>query len=279
MSPSAFGGRHELGQNFLTDGRVAARIAGLVPPGPVLELGPGGGALTRLLVPRADPVTAVEIDPQRAAALRRTYGAGVRVVHADMLRFRLEDPHHVVSNAPFGVTTPLLRHLLRQQAWGTAVLLLQWEVARKRAAVGGTTLLTASWWPWYEFALAGRVPSTAFRPRPAVDGGLLVIRRRERPLVDACERPAYQSLLATAFRGDRVLPALRGMAGARRAASALGVDARARPRDLDATQWAGIFLGWVGDEDRTGDAQRAVCDVGAAAPRPPRRPRRRGAGR
>jgi 23S rRNA (adenine-N6)-dimethyltransferase len=106
------------------------------------------------------------------------FGPRVRVVHDDMLRFRLDGVHHVVSNVPFGITTPVLRHLLAQRAWSTAVLLLQWEVARKRAAVGGTTLLTASWWPWYEFALAGRVPSTAFRPRPGVDGGILVVGRR-----------------------------------------------------------------------------------------------------
>ncbi|MEN3263554.1 MAG: rRNA (adenine-N6)-dimethyltransferase, partial [Pseudonocardia sp.] len=84
-------------------------------------------------------------------------------------------------------------------------------------AVGGTTLLTASWWPWYEFALAGRVPSTAFRPRPGVDGGILVVGRRPVSLVDPSDRAAYQHLVREAFRGDRLLPALRGVfPGARR---------------------------------------------------------------
>jgi 23S rRNA (adenine-N6)-dimethyltransferase len=181
-SRRAVGGRPELGQNFLVDHRVVARIAALVPPGPVLELGAGDGALTRRLARREDTVTAVELDPARVAGLRRTLSGRVRVVHADMLRVRVAAPN-VVSNVPFGVTTPVLRHLLRQATWTTAVLLLQWEVARKRAAVGGTTLLTASWWPWYEFDLAGRVPASAFRPRPSVDGGILLIRRREVPLV------------------------------------------------------------------------------------------------
>ena len=150
-SRRAIGGRHELGQNFLVDRRVVARIAALVPPGPVLELGAGDGALTRQLAVRAGDVTAVELDPGRVAGLRRALGRRVHVVQADMLRVRPAVPN-VVSNVPFGITTPVLRHLLRQRAWTTAVLLLQWEVARKRAAVGGTTLLTASWWPWYEFA-------------------------------------------------------------------------------------------------------------------------------
>ena len=236
-SRHVFGGRHELGQNFLIDRRVVTRIAGLVPPGPVVELGAGDGALTRELAVRPGRVTAVELDPGRVASLRRAFGRRVRVVHADMLRFRLDDAHHVVSNVPFGITTPVLRHLLGQRAWTSAVLLLQWEVARKRAAVGGTTLLTASWWPWYEFSLAGRVPSGAFQPRPSVDGGILVMRRREEPLVTPAEQAAYQQMVRRAFSGDRLLPALPG---ARRWALGQGLDPSVRPRDMTAEHWASL---------------------------------------
>ncbi|GAA0901567.1 23S ribosomal RNA methyltransferase Erm [Pseudonocardia zijingensis] len=242
-SRRAFGGRHELGQNFLVDRHVVARIAALVPPGPVLELGAGDGALTRQLAVRAGDVTAVELDPGRAAGLRRALGRRVRVVQADMLRFRFDAAvPNVVSNVPFGITTPVLRHLLAQGAWTTAVLLLQWEVARKRAAVGGTTLLTASWWPWYEFGLAGRVPASAFRPRPGVDGGILVIRRRQEPLVPPAERVAYQRLLREAFRGDRLLPAIRRAVPApHRWLAAQGLDEWARPRELTAEMWAALY--------------------------------------
>jgi 23S rRNA (adenine-N6)-dimethyltransferase len=239
--PSSFRGhRPELGQNHLVDHRVSARIAGLVPPGPVLELGSGDGALTRLLADRPWPVTAVELDPARVAGLRRRLGPRVRVVHADMLRFPLDGDHHVVSNVPFGITTALLRRLLGHGGWVSAVLLVQWEVARKRAAVGGTTLLTASWWPWFEFELAGRVPADAFRPRPAVDGGLLVVRRRGAPLVEAGQRPAYQRLVRAAFAGDRLLPALRRVPGADRWAVAERVPRSIRPRDLTVEAWVSL---------------------------------------
>jgi 23S rRNA (adenine-N6)-dimethyltransferase len=234
------GGGPELGQNLLTDPRIAARVAALVPPGPVLELGAGRGALTRLLAERPHPLTAVELDPRGVARLRRILGPRADVVQADMLRFRLTGPHHVVSNVPFGITTPLLRHLLDQRAWMTAVLMLQWEVARKRAAVGGTTLLTASWWPWYVFELAGRVPAAAFRPRPSVDAGILVLRRRDRPLLDDAERAAYQRLVRLAFSGDRLLPTLRGLPGARRWARR-EIGPSARPRDLTADQWVALL--------------------------------------
>ncbi|TQM15329.1 23S ribosomal RNA methyltransferase Erm [Pseudonocardia kunmingensis] len=240
-SRPAVGGRHELGQNFLVDRRAAARIVALVPPGPVLELGAGDGALTRQLAARSGDVTAVELDPGRVAGLRRALGRRVRVVQADMLRMRLDGAPTVVSNVPFGITTPVLRHLLAQGSWTTAVLLVQWEVARKRAAVGGTTLLTASWWPWYEFSLGGRVPASSFRPRPAVDGGILVIRRRPEPLVPPAERVAYQRLVREAFRGDRLLPAVRrALPAPRRWLAAHGLDAAARPRDLGPQVWAAL---------------------------------------
>jgi 23S rRNA (adenine-N6)-dimethyltransferase len=240
----SIGGRHELGQNFLADRRVAARIAGLVPPGAILELGPGDGALTRHLAARPDPVTAVELDPVRVAALRRSLGHRVHVVHDDMLRFRLDGEHHVVSNVPFGITTPLLRHLLAQRDWITAVLLLQWEVARKRAAVGGTTLLTASWWPWYEFGLAGRVPAAAFQPRPGVDGGILVVTRRDDELVARTDRARYQQLVRATFSGDRLVTTLRRAHPAIRPWLARhGLGTSTRPRDLTAQHWASLFRG------------------------------------
>jgi 23S rRNA (adenine-N6)-dimethyltransferase len=65
------------------------------------------------------------------------------------------------------------------------------------------------------------VPAAAFRPRPTVDGGLLVISRRSRPLLDPGRRGAYQRFVADAFR--------RGRAG------------RRRPRDVDASGWVTLF--------------------------------------
>jgi 23S rRNA (adenine-N6)-dimethyltransferase len=241
------GGRHELGQNFIVDRRVVARIVALVPPGPVVELGAGDGAVTRHLAVRGGDVTAAELDPGRVAGLRRTLGRRVRVVQADMLRFRLDAARavggdgamNVVSNVPFGITTPVLRHLLGQRTWTSAVLLLQWEVARKRAAVGGTTLLTASWWPWYEFTLAGRVPSAAFRPRPDVDGGILLIHRRPVPLVPSEQRADYQRVVREAFRSGR--PPVP-----RRRLESHGLRGNPRPRDLKASHWASLYAALTG---------------------------------
>lgn len=197
-------GRHELGQNFLVDRAVIDTFVRLVDRtrGPILEIGPGDGALTLPLQGLGRELTAVEIDGRRADRLRRRTGPATTVVTGDFLRRRQSSaPHVVVGNLPFHATTAMLRRILRSPGWTDAVLLVQWEVARRRAGVGGATLMTAQWWPWYEFGLVGRVPAAAFRPRPNVDGGLLTMARRPRPLVAEHDRAAYQDLVARVFNG------------------------------------------------------------------------------
>ncbi len=151
--------------------------------GPVLEIGAGDGALTLPLSRHGRTITAIELDTRRALRLGARTPAHVTVVNEDFLRYSLpRTPHVVVGNLPFHLTTAITRRLLDAQNWHTAVLLVQWEVARCRAGVGGATLLTAGWAPWYEFDLHSRVPARAFRPMPGVDGGLLTVRRRSAPL-------------------------------------------------------------------------------------------------
>lgn len=242
-------GRHETGQNFLVDRRVIARVVDAVAPlaGPILEIGPGDGALTLPLARLGRPLTAVELDHARAERLRRRTPTGVTVVTSDVLRYRLPDrPHVLVGNIPFHLTTAILRRILDRGAWTHAVLLVQWEVARRRAGVGGATLMTAAWWPWFEFDLLGRVPSAAFRPIPGVDGGLLQITRRPRPLVG--DRLRYQRFVGDVFQGrGRGLPEV--LARTRRFDRSVldawlraeQVDGRHLPKHLDARQWAELW--------------------------------------
>ncbi|MFE2752642.1 23S ribosomal RNA methyltransferase Erm [Actinosynnema sp. NPDC059335] len=242
-------GRHENGQNFLVDRAVIATVVDLVAPtrGPILEIGPGSGALTLPLAALGRPLTAVEIDPDRVRELRRRVGPGTSVVHADFLRHRLPTgPYVLVGNLPFHLTTAVLRRVLHAGHWTDAVLLVQWEVARRRAGVGGATMMTAQWWPWYSFELVRRVPAAAFRPRPAVDGGLLTATRRPTPLVDARDRRRYQAFVHGVFTGrGRGVPAIVRAAHpwARTAAWARrhGVTDGTLPRDLTAAQWADLF--------------------------------------
>lgn len=242
-------GPHELGQNLLADPAVAADVVGLLAGRtlPLVEWAAGDGALTRPLASLGRPVEAVEIDPRRVHRLRRAVGAHVAVTEGDILRHAPPPvPHDVVANLPFHLTTPALRRLLALPHWRRAVLVLQWEVARKRAGVGGATQLTAQWWPWFTFTLHRRIPAAAFVPRPSVDAGLLVADRRPAPLVDG--RADYQRWVRAVFTGPgRGVPEILARAGGLppRAAAAWcreqGLTDRHLPRHLHAEQWVAAY--------------------------------------
>jgi 23S rRNA (adenine-N6)-dimethyltransferase len=242
------GGRHELGQNFLVDRGAVDRIVTLVRsrPGPIVEWGTGDGALTRSLVALRRPLTGIEIDPRRARGLNARTPAHVRIHGGDLLDHAPPHGSVVVANIPFHLTTPTLRHLLDGDGWSSAVLVVQWEVARKRAGVGGATKMTAQSWPWYQFALDRRVPAAAFRPRPSVDAGILVVDRRRRPVLGHEVADDYRSWVARVFAGPG-----RGLADVLRRAGVPGTTARRLadatgrrsplPRDLDAAGWVDAF--------------------------------------
>lgn len=248
MPRSSHGGRHELGQNFLVHTPAITTIVALIAAtqGAILELGAGDGALTRPIARLGRPVTAIDIDEHRVARLGRAL-PGVSIVHADALTVPL-DQSVVVGNIPFHLTTPILRRLLAADTWTDAVLLTQWEVARKRCGIGGSTMLTAQTAPWFTFTLHGRVPSWGFRPRPSVDGGIIHVRRRIEPLVARAQRAAYEQFVRTVFTGrggnlDRIIAnATRIEPGRTRSMrNRYGIDMRALPRDLTPRQWAGLW--------------------------------------
>ncbi|MGO9198906.1 MAG: rRNA adenine N(6)-methyltransferase family protein [Acidimicrobiales bacterium] len=196
--------RRSLGQNFLSP-RLADRLieqAGVRAGELVVELGPGAGALTMALARQGADVLAIEIDPAWADRLRlRAAGVApgrVRVVTADFFSCRLPDqPFRVVGCVPFGVTTDICRRLFddpRSPLW-RADLIVQWEVALKRAQSPPATLVSTLWAPWWEFELGWRIPAQQFRPVPRVDGGVLIARRRQQPVLPVQMARPYQDFV------------------------------------------------------------------------------------
>jgi 23S rRNA (adenine-N6)-dimethyltransferase len=94
-------------------------------------------------------------------------------------------PHRVIGSLPFGATTAILHHLLDDpdSCLVRADLIVQWEVARKRAVMPPSTLLSATWAPWWSFEIVRRLPAAAFRPIPSVDAAVLCATRRDPPLL------------------------------------------------------------------------------------------------
>ncbi|AXK44316.1 ribosomal RNA small subunit methyltransferase A [Brachybacterium saurashtrense] len=242
-------GAHELGQNYLRDPRMVRRVVELAGRtcGPLVEWGAGDGSLTLPLAALGRPLEAVEIDERNVARLSRRVPAHVTVRCADILRHAPSAGSTLVANLPFHLTTPAVKHLLRSRGWVDALLITQWEVARKRSGVGGATMLTAQWAPWFESRLEGRIPADSFRPRPTVDAGLLVLHRREHPLLPARRRPVHHDLVRRVFTGpgrglEQILR--RAEVPAPVISSFLdrhGYDRRALPRDVDPAHWTELL--------------------------------------
>jgi 23S rRNA (adenine-N6)-dimethyltransferase len=209
-------------QHFLRSKALAAELvrdAGVGHEDLVLDLGAGGGRLTAELARVSRRVIAVELDPRLAAQLRGRW-TNVEVVRGDAASFRLPDePFRVVANLPFNRTTDLLRLLLDDPRTPLlrADLIVEWEVARKRALPWPSTLNGVVWGAFYESALARRLPRTAFEPPPKVDAGVLVFRRRAEPLVPLELARGYRRFVSVGFRRH------------------------AWARELDAHQWARRF--------------------------------------
>src|SRR5215469_14061529 len=173
--------RRAWGWHPLTD-EWAARIvadAAVLPGELVLDIGAGRGPLTAELVERGARVIAVELHPGRAEHLRQRFaGQPVTVVQADAVSLRLpRRPFRVVASPPYAITSPLLRLLLAPSSRLTAAdLVLQRAAVRRYAGgwAGGPRRRARQW-----RVRAGRsLPRRAFRPPPAVDSAVLVVRRR-----------------------------------------------------------------------------------------------------
>lgn len=180
--------RRRFGQHFLHDPRIVARIIEAIPadpPIPVVEIGPGRGALTAPLLRKLGTLDAVEIDTDLAAQLPgRCAGAGdLRVHRGDALRFDLASlgngPFRLVGNLPYNVSTPLLFHLLDQADRITDMLfMLQKEVVDRLAASPGTHeygRLTVMVQARCRVERLFAVGSAAFQPPPRVDSAVLRI--------------------------------------------------------------------------------------------------------
>jgi 23S rRNA (adenine-N6)-dimethyltransferase len=239
------------GQHFLRSSRLAAalvREADVRRGDRVVEVGAGTGVLTRALANAGAVVTALELDPGLASRLRQARSSrDIAVVEADVLRWRWPlEAFAVVANLPFARSGAILSHLLGDPAVNLrrADVIVQWELAVKQTAVWPATLKSTYWSAWYDLSIARRLARTAFSPTPGVDAAVLRVTRRPQPLVSPEQGQAYWCFLAEAFRGSG--PPGRLSQGLSRIevkclAPVLGFAPDARPRDLDARQWAALF--------------------------------------
>ena len=171
-----------LGQNFLADRRVAARVvanAELSTSDTVLEPGPGYGTLTRLLEKQAGRVVAVEKDHRLAAHLRSEFkkSENVQVIEGDVLEIPLPSFNKVVGTPPYVLSSKLILFLTRKK-FELASLVFQKEFGERLLAEAGTSdygRLSIAAQRYLRIRAVMSIPAAAFRPRPKVDSVLLRI--------------------------------------------------------------------------------------------------------
>ncbi len=222
-----------LGQHFLTDPSILARIAEAAEASAddtVVEIGPGPGGLTAALAERAGRVVAIERDRSLASALRDRW-PNVTVVEADALETDWPAlagvpagapgpvPHYLVAgNIPYNLTSPLLEKALEPPCPARIVFLVQREVAERVAAAPGTAAygaLSVGIQTSAVVELLFRVPAGAFNPRPKVESMLLRLRPLAAPPVAHSERASFRRMVVGlfGFRRKQLLRGLRELTG------------------------------------------------------------------
>jgi 16S rRNA (adenine1518-N6/adenine1519-N6)-dimethyltransferase len=253
--------RKRLGQHFLVDRRALERIADalqLTGHETVVEIGPGRGALTDLLVERAARVVAIELDSQLVPVLRARYASAphVTIVEADVLdrpiAAHAAPPFVLAGNVPYYITTPILFHALERPRPERAVFLVQREVAERVVASPGTKVygaLSVNVQAVARAELVGHVPPGAFRPPPTVESAILRVSPRPDPVVSPDEESAYRALVIGAFglRRKQLRRVLRTLARldateADRRLAAAGIDPEARPETLGPEAFARLLV-------------------------------------
>jgi 16S rRNA (adenine1518-N6/adenine1519-N6)-dimethyltransferase len=270
--------KKSLGQNFLSDGRISRRIVDSVSPlrsDVILEIGPGTGALTGLLIEQAGYVIAVEIDPRLIEDLGRTHAAeNLAIIEADALTVdwseliarargaldRLQPERgeparvRVVANLPYYISTPIIERLLRLKGQvKDMTLMLQSEVVDRVVSGPGSReygYLSVLVQFHCEAKKLFEVPPSAFRPAPKVRSAVIRLDVRSRPLVEVESGEGFFKLVSFAFaqRRKTIANNLKAAAGAlpyrtsiEEGLEAAGIDPRRRAETLSVAEFGALY--------------------------------------
>jgi 16S rRNA (adenine1518-N6/adenine1519-N6)-dimethyltransferase len=238
-----------LGQNFILDRQLLARIAAI--PGPlsgetVYEVGPGPGGLTRALLDAGAKVVAVERDRRCIAALAELetdFGDRLRVIEGDALkvdeRSEVGDGAHVVANLPYNIGTALLLRWLQADPWPpwwrSLTLMFQKEVAERIVAqpgdeAYGRLAVAAQWRAGPRIAMT--VNRSAFVPPPKVTSAVVHIVPAEAPAGVDSRIMGKVTEAAFGQRRKMLRSSLKQMPAALAALDRLGIDRQRRAETL-----------------------------------------------
>lgn len=205
--------KKSLGQHFLKDENVCRRIVAELIKHPfknLLEVGPGGGALTKHLIHLPDiNFKAVEVDEEKVLFLKQIYPVlQDKIIHQSFLDIEkpFAESFTVVGNFPYNISTQILFKILDWESGVECVIgMFQKEVAQRIAAKEGnkvygvTSVLVQA---FYDVEYLFDVSENSFNPPPKVKSGVIRLLPRKAPL-EIKNRKAFFNLVKTAFNQRR----------------------------------------------------------------------------
>ncbi len=242
--------KKRFGQNFLTDDNVLHEIIRAIAPQPddlMVEIGPGQGAMTRLLLDGLKQLQVVELDRDLVAMLQKKFSADrLRIHSGDALQFDFaalrtdERKLRIVGNLPYNISSPLLFHLAQHapQVIDQHFMLQKEVVERMVAAPGsrdyGRLSVMLQW--RYRMELLFIVPPDAFDPPPKVDSAIVRMVPIASPL--ECEQHKLEKVVTKAFSQRRkvIRNCVAGMFSEAQLVEA-GIDPQSRPETVPLEQF------------------------------------------
>jgi len=258
----AFGvySRKDLGQHFLIDEGVLDTIldtARVTPRDNVVEVGPGMGILTRELLKRAREVTAIELDRGMIQVLKTACMKykNLQIQNKDVLKYNPNDlgQYKLVSNLPYYITSPTIRHFLEADNKPTDItILIQKEVADRICAKPGRMSILAVSVQFYGAPnYITTVPRTAFFPAPQVQSAIVQIKVYKRPLYDV-DTQIFFRIVKAGF-GEKRKQLINSLSGGlmlnketiERILEQAHVDKEARAETLSLDDWHNIYKSYL----------------------------------
>jgi len=204
-----------LGQNYLTDDNIAHKIvhhAGISNDQHVLEIGPGKGILTALLLEKARSLTAIEIDSGLCSILTDRFKAyeNFKLIQTDALKYNysgLRNQCQVVSNLPYYAATHILKRLIHYRECFTQItVMLQKEVVDRLVAIPGTRdygSLSVFLQFYCEVERLIEVSKEAFSPKPKIDSSVIKLTPLTTPRVQVDNLKTFFSVVNASFLHKR----------------------------------------------------------------------------
>lgn len=249
-------------RNFLHSPKLVegiVELAGIRREDLVIEIGPGKGIITDVLIRRSGHVLAIEKDPRSVDLLLRRYARCPRVTvfAADALDFPLPaTPYRVFASIPYDITTAIVSKLTSGVAPpADACLIMQREAAGRFCGRPAETLVSLGVKPWFTSWILHTFARSDFRPAPAVDSVLIRFERRVDPIIPAEFADRYRDLLAAVFSAwkptvEAALEEFLTPDMVKRLHSTFGDSLRCKPTVLPFERWIELFtfLVEIGDD-------------------------------